>query len=89
MKPHKDGDGGGGFLSGLKCSMCKLVMITVQSLLKHGKTGSDIAQALSNACTELQIQDKRVCTYIVKEFQVSEARLFTVCMFVGVSLFVY
>ena len=60
----------GSFVNRMECSVCKLVVMLVQSLMAQGKTRDEIAAALTVVCTQLHIEDKRVCDSIIKEFKV-------------------
>ena len=56
--------------SGLTCEACKLIVDTLDVLFMENKTQDDIVDVITTICIDLKIQDRNVCTLVVKEFQV-------------------
>lgn len=56
--------------SGLTCEACKLIVDTLDVLFMENKTQDDIVDVITTICIDLNIQDRNVCTLVVKEFQV-------------------
>ncbi|XP_019613437.1 PREDICTED: sphingomyelin phosphodiesterase-like [Branchiostoma belcheri] len=55
--------------SGLKCSLCEMGMRVVQDLFVKNKSQDEIASVITKLCITFRVEDKTVCTYIVKEFK--------------------
>lgn len=56
--------------SGLTCEACKLIVDTIDVLFMENKTQDEIADVVTSICIDLKIEDRNVCTLVVKEFQV-------------------
>lgn len=57
--------------SGVTCEACKLIVDTLDVLFMENKTQDDIVDVITTICIDLKIEDRNVCTLVVKEFQVS------------------
>ena len=56
--------------SGLTCDACKIVVRVMDVLFMENRTQDDIVEAITYLCIVLKIEDRNVCTLVVKEFQV-------------------
>ena len=56
--------------SGLECDACRIIVDAIDTLFSENKTTEDIVAVITDICIELQIEDRNVCTLVVKEFQV-------------------
>lgn len=56
---------------GVTCEACKLIVDTLDVLFMENKTQDDIVDVITTICIDLKIEDRNVCTLVVKEFQVS------------------
>ena len=56
-------------LKGLECDACKFITGFMQRLFRLNKTESFIAEAAIFWCEKLKIEDTRVCSGIIPEFQ--------------------
>ncbi|XP_028396329.1 sphingomyelin phosphodiesterase-like [Dendronephthya gigantea] len=56
-------------LNGLECDACKFMTGLVQSLFRLNQTHEFIEKAAAFWCVKLKIEDTRVCTGIIPEFQ--------------------
>lgn len=60
--------------SGLTCDACKIIVDTLDKLFVENKTEDEIVDVITDICIDLQIEDRNVCTLVVKEFKVSSYR---------------
>ena len=56
-------------LKGLECDACKFIVGFMQGLFRLNKTHEFIANAAIFWCEKLKIEDTRVCTEVIPEFQ--------------------
>lgn len=56
--------------SGLTCDACKIVVGVLDVLFMENRTEDDIVEAATYICIVLNIEDRNVCTLVVKEFKV-------------------
>lgn len=66
-------DGGtGARSSGLTCDACKIIVDTLDQLFMENKTQDEMVDVITAICIDLKIEDRNVCTLVVKEFQVCD-----------------
>ena len=53
----------------ISCEVCKLLVFTVQDLIKTNASQEDIVKISTAICIDFKIEDKRVCDGITKEFR--------------------
>ena len=59
-----------GLLTSAGCDVCRVIIATVQTLFSERKTEEEITTVMTNLCISLRLEDRRVCSAIVPEFQV-------------------
>ena len=69
LQTTRDGQGVGGG-SGLTCDACKIIVDTLDTMFMENRTWDDIVAVATEICIELKIEDRNVCTLVVKEFEV-------------------
>ena len=52
------------------CDFCKMAVKLVQSIFETSVSENFIAEIITKACIELQIEDEYICTTITQEFKV-------------------
>ena len=57
--------------SDLTCDACKIIVDTLDKLFLENKTEDEIVDVITDICIDLKIEDRNVCTLVVKEFRVS------------------
>ena len=63
-------------LKGLECDACKFIVGFMQGLFRLNKTDESIAHAAIFWCKKLKIEDTRVCSGIIPEFQNEVLKVF-------------
>lgn len=58
-------------VSAVDCKLCALFVSGTRDLIEKGSTQADIVTFATITCTELKIEDDRVCKAVVQEFKVS------------------
>ena len=58
--------------SGLTCDVCKIIVDVIDQSFIENKTQDEIVELATAICIDLQIEDRNVCTLVVKEFQVAQ-----------------
>ena len=56
--------------SGLTCEACKIIVDTLDTLFAENRSTDEIVAISTDICIDLHIEDRNVCTLVVKEFQV-------------------
>ena len=56
---------------GLTCEACKVVVDTLDTMFMENRTWDDIVAVITEVCIELKIEDRNVCTLVVREFKVA------------------
>ena len=54
------------------CDACKIIVGALDYLFMENKTQDEIVEVITDICIGLHIEDRNVCTLVVKEFQVHE-----------------
>ena len=56
--------------SDLTCDACKIIVDELDELFRENKTEDEIVDVITDICINLKIEDRNVCTLVVKEFKV-------------------
>ena len=52
------------------CDICKFAIEGILLIISRGGTQDDVVKFVTTLCTDLKIQDERVCHYVTREYKV-------------------
>lgn len=70
LKKTRTGDTTSSPSSDLMCDACKIIVGLLDTLYQENKTEDEIVAVSTEICIDLHIEDRNVCTLVVKEFKV-------------------